>query len=94
MSDFSESLLRLGAHSLGGRIGRDQIGVPLLQVHQFPVQEVELRIGDDGVFQHMITVVVKLDLLAQLGDALGGIHGIGLLDLRNIAVRASRRHDA
>ena len=45
-----------------------------------------------GSVQHVVTIVVILDHLAQLGDALGGVHGIGLLNQRNIAVRAKCRH--
>jgi hypothetical protein len=79
--DGGELFPRLAAHPLGGRVGRAQLGVLSLQLLELAVQSIVGGVADDGVIEHVVTVVVVANLLPQLLDPLGGVHAV-LLTLR------------
>lgn len=70
MNDLGKRLEGSPAHPLRRRVRRDQVGVGLLQLLELPEQAVVLGVGDGGIIEHIIAVVVVIDLLAQLRDAL------------------------
>ena len=55
----------LAPHPLGGGVRRDQLRVSRLQLLQLPEHPVVLKIGDGGVIQYIVVVVVLVQLLAQ-----------------------------
>ena len=61
------SLGGLPSDPLGGRIGSDQLGMGRLQSPELPHELVELPIGNLGVVQHVIAVLVVANLLPQAG---------------------------
>ncbi len=61
----AERLDRLAANALRRRVRRDQLRVLRLQAAQFAHQSVVLRVGDLGLVEHVIAVVVVVDLGAQ-----------------------------
>ena len=68
-----ELVERLGAHALGGRVGRAQLGVLRLEVAQLVQQRVVVGVRDLGVVEDVVAVVVVLERPPQLGRAvLGG----------------------
>ncbi len=58
--------LRLAAHTLRGRIRRDQLGVGCLKRFQLLHQAIKVRITQFGRIQHVIKVLVAADFIAQL----------------------------
>ena len=72
-----EGLGATAARALGRAVGRDQLGMGLLQLNQLAVQPVVLGVGDLGPVQDMVEVVVPVDLLAQLVDPGGGVGRLG-----------------
>ena len=71
MADGAEFLPGRGADALGGGVGGDQVGAAVLEVLEFLQQPVILVVGDDRVVQDIVAVVVEVELLAQLGAAVG-----------------------
>ncbi len=65
------------AHPLGGRVGCHQLGMLGLQRLEFAEQPVVLGIGHARLVQHVVAVVVGVDLAAQGGDPADGILGVG-----------------
>ena len=59
----------LAAHALGGRIGRQQLGVLRLQLLQFAEQLVVLGVRDLRLVQHVVAMRVVMQQLAQRIDA-------------------------
>ena len=55
-------------HALGGARGRDEIGELGLQLAQLALERVVLLVGDLGLREHVVEVLVAADLLAQPGD--------------------------
>ena len=66
VSHGNELLREVAANALSGRIGVVELGVALLQVLQLAQQGVELLVGDGRSIQHVIVVVVAVQLGAQL----------------------------
>ena len=62
------------ADTLGRRIGRDEIGMRVLERLQLGEQRVELGVGDLGIVVAVVALFVVADLSAEFGDALGRRH--------------------
>ena len=67
MPVLGEAVERRCAHALGRRVGRDQLGVLLLERLQLPVQRVVLRVVDLRPVEDVVQVRVVVDLLSQGG---------------------------
>src|SRR5690606_28089019 len=68
-----------GADPLGRGVGRDEVGVLLLEGAQLPHELVVLGVGDRRIVEDVVPVVGLCDLLAQLGDPrLEFVHGATL----------------
>jgi len=65
-----ELVERLRAHALGRRVRRAQLRVLGLEVAQLVEQRVVLAVGDVGVVEDVVAVVVVLELLPELGRPL------------------------
>src|SRR6266571_1823749 len=63
----------LAGHALGGAVGRDEVGEGRLQLAQLAHERVVLRVGDLGTRLRVIEVIVMVDLLPQLADALESV---------------------
>src|SRR5262245_33966910 len=70
MPDGLEGALRRGADALGGRIGRDEIGVRDLELLQRAEQRIVLGIRDLRIVEDVIAVVVVGESATQLGSLL------------------------
>jgi hypothetical protein len=64
---------RLGGDALGRRVGRDEVGMLLLERLQLVEQRVVGVVADLGVVEDVVAVTVVLDRPAQLGGALGRV---------------------
>ena len=62
-------LQRLAADTLGWGVGRDELGVLLLKVNQFVVEPVVFAVGDGGLGQDVVGVVVAADVLDETSVA-------------------------
>ena len=69
MGHLGELLVEVAAHALCGRVGVGHLGMPGLQVLQLMHQEVELLVADDGLVEHIVTVVMLVQLAPQLLDS-------------------------
>jgi len=72
MGDLLEPIERQAADALRGGVGCDEVGELGFKVLQFLVELVILQIGDDRLGQHVITVVVLANLVAEAGDSFLG----------------------
>jgi hypothetical protein len=61
------------ADDLGGRVGRDQVRVGLLQPAQLDEEFVVLGVGDVRVAEHVVAVGGVSEPRPQLVDADGGV---------------------
>ena len=77
MTDLAERRQRFAADPLGRRLGGDQFGVFGLQGLEFTEQPVVFRVGNRRLVEHVVAVVVGVDLAAQGGKAFGGGLGVG-----------------
>src|SRR5438093_8147005 len=101
MLDRLEDVGRRAAHALGGAVGGDEVWKARLEVAELAHEGVVLGVGDLGPRLDVIEVVVVVNLLAQLADALRGIgprhgskHSISsppVLAGRRMATRTGRR---
>ncbi len=57
------------ADALGGAVRRDEVGELRLQVAQLAFEPVVLRVGDLGLVEHVVEVLVPAQLAPQLLDA-------------------------
>ena len=73
MADLLELGYRLAAGPLRRRVGRDQLGMLGLDRPQLVEQLVVLVVPDLGIVEDVVTVAVVVELLAQLGRALGDV---------------------
>src|SRR5438309_8858177 len=73
MADLLELGDRLGSDPLGGRVGRDELGMLALDRLELVVERVVGVIADLGIVEHVVAVRVIVDRLPELGDALGRI---------------------
>ena len=65
MLDFGEPLGGLGPHSLRGRIGRNQLGMLLLQPAKLVHQRVVPGVADLRLIEHVVQVIVPVQLLSE-----------------------------
>ena len=65
MADFDETVSRLGARALCRGVWCDQFGMIRFDLLELIQQFVEFQIADDRRVQHMITIVVEIDLLFE-----------------------------
>ena len=70
-ADLDQVRDRLAADPLGRRVGRDQLRVGGLERPQLVEQRVVLVVADLRVVEHVVTVRVVVEQLAQLGRTLG-----------------------
>ncbi|OHC26690.1 MAG: hypothetical protein A2Y50_08640 [Pseudomonadales bacterium RIFCSPLOWO2_12_59_9] len=75
MLDLAKGTERRTANPLSRRIDSDQRWMLGLQRLQFAEQTVVLGIWNARLVQHVVTVVVPIQLGAQFEDALGGVCG-------------------
>ena len=68
MAHLDESFARLAADALGGRIGRDQLGMLGLEVLEPPHHPVVFGVADLGLIEHVIQMLVMMQLFAQILD--------------------------
>src|SRR5881396_1068980 len=73
VADGRELGERRGAHALGGRVGRAQLGMRLLERLEAAEERVVLRVGDLRVVEHVVAVVVALDLAPEVRDLLPNV---------------------
>ena len=71
MDDLAKLRQGRGAHSLGGRIGGNELRVLRFECLQLAHEPVELGVRDLGLVEDVIPVVVVLDVLAQAAEARG-----------------------
>ena len=69
----------LAAHLLRGRVGRRQLRMFLLELHQLAPQRVELPVGDDRRIEHVVAELVVGHLGSQPRVPLTGV-GVGAHD--------------
>ena len=69
----AEGIHGLAGHALRGAVGGDEVGEGSLHLAQLPHERVVLRVGDLGTRLGVIEVVVVVDLLPQLADALESV---------------------
>ena len=62
--------IRADALSWGEGVGH--VGILLLEILELMHQHVELAVADLGRVEHVVVVVVAVELSAQVGDALSG----------------------
>ena len=91
VTHLAEAVQCLSAHPLGGGIRSDRFGVSSLQLLQTAQHPIILKIGNAGIVQHIISVVVFVQLPAKLFDLHQFIH-VPLLRFPRInRFRAHRR---
>jgi len=71
--DGGEGLHRLARNTLGRAVGRDQVGVPGLEILELSHETIVLGVGNLGLGQDVIEVVVAVDELPELRDASGSL---------------------
>ena len=74
MADLDQIRDRFAAHPLGRRVRRKKLGVRGLEVAQLVEQSVVLIVGDLGIVEDVVAIVVVLEELAELGRARGRRH--------------------
>ena len=77
---FDESLARLAADALRGGVGRDQFGMFGFELLQLDHELVEFGVGDFGIVENVVAVLVVADFLPQRFDLLFGPLGRGRHD--------------
>ena len=92
---LTEDRQRLAAYSLRGRVGRHQLGMLRLQLLEFPVERVVLSVGDLGLIEHVVTVLVMANEVAKLLEAFLDVHRappgtLATADKRRYAPTATR----
>ena len=73
VTHLAKGAQRLAAHPLGRRLRGHQFRMRRLQRLQLTEQAVVLGIRNTRLIQHVITVVVRIQLIAQCGYTLGGV---------------------
>ena len=61
MFDDAEGFHGRRAHTLGGGVGGEKLGVFRLQFLQFPHQLIVFGVGNLGAVEHVVAVVVVVD---------------------------------
>ncbi len=75
MTHLSERRKRCTADALSWRLRSHEFRVLSLQCLQLIEKAIVLGVGDTGLIEHVVTVVVGVDFAAQFGDALGSFLG-------------------
>jgi hypothetical protein len=70
VTGLQDTLTRFAAHSLRGRIGRDQAGMLGFQFLELVHQHIKLSVRDLGIVEDVIAVFVMADLVAERLDFL------------------------
>src|SRR5438132_11383173 len=73
MLDRLEDVGRRAAHALGGAVGGDEVWKARVELAELAHEGVILGVGDLGPRLDVVQIVVVVNLLAQLGDALRGV---------------------
>ena len=71
-----EALAQVAAHALGGRQRVEALGVRLLQVLELSHHVVIVLVAYHRLVEHIVVVVVAVELVAQLHDALHILVGL------------------
>ena len=74
MGNLGKAVQSLPSHSLGGRVRCDILRIGLFQFLQLAKHPVVLKVGDGGLIQHIVLVIVVIELLPELLNLLQGIH--------------------
>jgi hypothetical protein len=64
---------RLGTDTLGGRVGRDQLGMFGFQSLEFSEEPIVLGVRNLRIVEYVVAMIVMADLGAQRLDALDGL---------------------
>ena len=72
-----KSLARLAPNTLGGRVGRDELGILCLEFLQLPHQLIKFLVADRGLIENVIQVFVMTDFFAEGFDLLFGVFNSG-----------------
>src|SRR3984957_711888 len=98
MRHFDEAFARLAADALRGRVGRDEIGMLLLDLLQPVHQRVVLRVSQLRRIEYVVEMLVVTKLIAQLLKLLvgrkGGRHSEDYKEARSIERLESRSDPA
>ena len=70
MRGFHDSFAGFSANPLGGRIGRDQLGMLGFELLQLVHQLVEFSVADLRIVKNVIAIFVVPDLVAERFDIL------------------------
>ena len=73
MLDGREGRKGLGADALAGGVGGDKVRVLLFEGSKLAHQGVVLVVGDHGVVEHVVAMVVEIEGALKLGVAVGGV---------------------
>ena len=73
-----ELLVQVTAHTLGWRVGVGHLRMTGFQILQLVHHEVEFLVADGRLIQHVITVVMLVQLFPQLLYAFDFIHSLQL----------------
>jgi hypothetical protein len=68
----------LASHTLGRRIRCNKLRILRLQLLKPVYQLVKLEVGDLRIIEHVVTVLVVTDLVAQLGNFSLDVFGHGV----------------
>ena len=74
MLHLPEASLEVAAHTLGRRVGIVELRMACLQVLQLVHQEVEILVANCGLVEHVVAVVVLVQLAAKLFYSLLFVH--------------------
>ena len=85
---FFEFLGEIAPYPLGGRVGVGQFGMCFFEVFEFAQQRIELLIADGGLTEHVVPVVVVVQLLGKGVDA--GFDGLFAHGFKRLRMGAAR----
>ena len=74
MFHLCELLIEVAAYTLRWRVGVCHVGMARFEVLQLVHERVKFEVGNVGTIEHIVFVVVLVQLLAQLYDALSFVH--------------------
>ena len=71
MGDRRERLVAAAADPLGDRVRGDQLGIGLLERHEFVVEPIPFGVGDLGSVEFVVLLGVVVEGRPQFVDAVG-----------------------
>ena len=77
MLHLGEPLRRRGSHALGGRLGSNKLWMVLFQLLQSSHKVVILGVGDIGIVQRVIAIVMVTNIFPQLFEPAPNIPSLG-----------------